>query len=111
MKHLAAMVLTTACLTTPTLAAKSIVGLWDFPENACSAPIRLSALAMISEDVDCRFSTVKRKGNTVTWKGVCDDAEGSANQTVIAKLNSRDRLTIRYVPGGNVLPNLVRCGR
>jgi hypothetical protein len=111
MKHVLALVFSALISTTPTLAAKSIVGIWDFPGNNCSAPIRLSALAMKSEDVDCRFATVKRKGNTVTWKGVCDDAEGSANQTVIAKLNTKDQLTIRYVPGGNVLPNLVRCGR
>jgi hypothetical protein len=93
----------------PAFAAQSIVGSWDFPENKCSSPIIISAMAMKSEDVDCKFSTVTRSGNTVTWKGICDGAEGASNETVIAKLNAKGRLNIRYVPGGNVLPGLRRC--
>lgn len=44
----------------------------------------------------------------VTWQGVCDDAEGSARQSVIAT-ETDGKLTIRYVPGGNVIDNLIRC--
>jgi hypothetical protein len=93
----------------PAAAAQSIVGAWDFPASNCSSPIRLGPMSMKSEDVTCRFTSVTRKGNTVTWKGVCDDAEGSAPQTVTAKLGSNGRLTIRYAPGGNVLAGLMRC--
>jgi hypothetical protein len=93
----------------PAAAAQSIVGSWDFPENKCSSPIRLGPMSMKSDDVDCRFTSVKRKGNTVTWQGTCDDAEGSAAQIVTAKLGRNGRLTIRYAPGGNVLAGLMRC--
>jgi hypothetical protein len=104
----------TLCLITlalPASAAQSIVGAWDFAESNCKYPTRLGPMSMKNEDVDCRFTSVKRKGNTVTWKGTCNDAEGSASQTVTAKLGSNGRLTIRYAPGGNVLANLVRCGK
>jgi hypothetical protein len=97
-------------LAGPVLAEnpRSIVGRWHFSGESCESPIVIGPKSLKSEDVDCRFASVTRKGNTVTWKGVCDDAEGSSNQTVIAT-QDEGRLTIRYVQGGNVLENLERC--
>jgi Protein of unknown function (DUF3617) len=101
---------TIVAVTAPSVfAATSIVGTWDFPDQDCASPIRISAMAMVSEDVNCRFTSVKRKGDTVTWKGNCDGAEGSSQETVTARLSKKGRLTISYAPGGNVLANLKRC--
>ena len=96
--------------TSPVLAEKPmpILGKWAMPGGSCQEAISIGAKSMKSADVDCRFKTVKRKGHVVTWKGICDDAEGSDKQTVIAT-EKNGRLTIRYVPGGNVLENLWRC--
>jgi hypothetical protein len=94
------------------VAAKpaSIVGDWRFPEETCANPLRIGPMSLASEDVSCRFASVKRTGNRVTWKGICDGAEGSSEQTVTAT-ETKGRLTIRYTPGGNVLEGLVRCGK
>jgi hypothetical protein len=91
-------------------SAESIVGDWHFPNESCDMAIHLGALSMKSEDVNCKFTSVKRAGNRVTWKGVCDDAEGSSAETVVATLKA-GRLTIRYMKGGNVLHDLQRCGQ
>jgi hypothetical protein len=87
----------------------SVVGRWS-AEPACKADdiITIGPKTLKSSDVDCRFSSVSRSGNTVTWQGVCDDAEGSNTQTVIATLKG-DVLSFRYVPGGNYVENLRRC--
>jgi hypothetical protein len=108
MKPIASLALILA--TTPIAnAGTSIVGAWDFPNQSCETPIRITAMAIKSDDVNCQFKSIKRLGNIVTWKGQCDDAEGSSEQTVIAKLNSKGELTIKYMPGGNVLVGLRRC--
>jgi hypothetical protein len=95
--------------TEPVYAAqRSIVGDWRFAEETCASAIRIGPLSLDSDDVACRFTSVKREGNRVTWQGVCDDAEGSSEETVIAT-ETDGALTIRYVNGGNELPGLVRC--
>jgi hypothetical protein len=107
-KHTACLVL---LLTTTSVAkaATSIVGTWDFPNQTCENPIHITAMALRSEDVDCHFKSVKRVGNTVIWKGKCDDAEGGSAQTVTARLSANGQLTILYSPGGNVVEKLTRC--
>ena len=95
----------------PALAGQpSIVGRWGTPGDGCSGnlSIFIQPLSLSSEDVTCTFTSVKRAGNTVTWHGTCDDAEGSAEQTVIATLNGKV-LSFRYEPGGNVVTGLRRC--
>jgi hypothetical protein len=90
---------------------RSIVGTWTSAGSACTraaGALTIGPLSLDGEDVACRFSSVKREGNRVTWQGRCDDAEGGGRQIVIAtEINGK--LTIRYVPGGNVIDNLVRC--
>lgn len=86
----------------------SIVGKWRFPQETCDQAIRIGPLSLNSEDVSCRFTSVRRSGSTVTWRGNCDDAEGSSSETVSAT-ESEGRLTIRYLKGGNVLEGLMRC--
>ena len=106
-----------AFLMMPSMAlaqtAPSIVGTWHSPGNGCKradGALTIKPMAMEGEDVTCKFSSVSRTGNTVTWKGVCDDAEGSARQTVTATETAKG-LTIRYSPGGNTINNLQRCPR
>jgi hypothetical protein len=86
----------------------SIVGRWGFPGNACASAMVIGPMSLRNEDVYCRFESVKRIGNQVTWKGPCDDAEGSSQETVIAT-EKKGSLTIRYMNGGNVIRNLRRC--
>jgi hypothetical protein len=97
------------------LAAKprSIIGTWSAPGGSCRSADGLTMIGQMSlknDDVTCKFRTVKRKGQSVTWQGPCDDAEGSSEQTVTAS-EKNGVLKIRYSPGGNVVENMVRCGR
>lgn len=117
MKHLrhTCLALAGLMMTLPALAQnpRSIVGTWRFPDGGCTfeqGALRIGPMSLDSEDVHCKFTSVSRDGNTVTWKGGCDDAEGGKKQTVIATETSRG-LTIRYHPGGNTLENLQRCPR
>lgn len=108
-----AMVL--ALLVSPALAQqpRSIVGTWHFPGQGCTfeqGAMRIGPMSLDSEDVHCKFTSVKREGNKVTWTGTCDDAEGNDKQTVTA-IETAKGLTLRYHPGGNVLEGLQRCPR
>lgn len=102
--------LAVSLLAPEAFAAKpeSIVGKWRFAEETCEHAIRIGPLSLDSEDVACRFTSVKRDGATVTWQGHCDDAEGNSAETVVATAEG-ERLTIRYLKGGNVLEGLLRC--
>lgn len=104
-----------ALLVAPAFAQqpRSIVGKWHFPGQGCGADdgaITIGPMSLQSEDVLCKFKTVKRDGNTVTWTGVCGDVEAGGNQRVTATETAKG-LTIRYHPGGNVLEGLQRCPR
>jgi hypothetical protein len=100
----------TIAFAAPGAAGKpvSIVGNWAFPGESCGSAIAIGPMSLKSDDVDCRFLSVKRSGHQVTWKGACDDAEGSSQETVIAT-EKNGRVTIRYMNGGNILQNLRRC--
>jgi len=92
---------------------RSIVGTWHFPGQGCTfeqGAMRIGPMSLDSEDVHCKFTSVKRDGNKVTWTGSCDDAEGKDRQTVTA-IETAKGLTLRYHPGGNVLEGLQRCPR
>lgn len=102
-------------LAAPAMAQqpRSIVGTWHFPNEGCKreqGAITISPMELESEDVLCKFKTVKREGNTVIWTGVCGDVEAGGNQRVTATETDKG-LTIRYHPGGNVLEGLRRCPR
>ena len=91
----------------------SIVGVWTLPGQGCKredGALTIKPLALEGEDVSCKFRTVKRTGNRVEWNGVCDGAEGSSRQKVIA-IEVNGKLTLSYHPGGNVIENLERCPR
>lgn len=99
--------------TLPALAQqpRSIVGFWRWPEAGCNrhdGAIRIMPMEMVSEDVTCKFASVKREGSTVIWQGSCDSAEGGSKQTVTAT-EANNRLTITFRPGGNKLEGLMRC--
>lgn len=101
----------TGALAMPPLP--TITGVWTFPGQGCKredGALTIKPLALESEDVSCKFRTVKRTGNRVEWNGTCDDAEGSSRQKVIA-IEVNGTLSIRYVPGGNLLEGLKRCPR
>jgi hypothetical protein len=93
---------------------RSIVGKWHFPGQGCGrddGAIIIGPMSLEGEDVLCKFTSVKREGNRVTWKGSCDSSgEGSSRETVTATETAKG-LTIRYHPGGNVLEGLQRCPR
>ncbi|MCA0404993.1 MAG: hypothetical protein LCH39_02430 [Proteobacteria bacterium] len=90
---------------------RTIVGFWRWPDQPCTrggGAIRIQPMEMLSEDVACKFASVKREGSTVIWQGSCDSAEGGSKQTVTAT-EVNNRLTITFRPGGNTLEGLVRC--
>jgi hypothetical protein len=109
MKVMFAILCSLAASCSISQAATSIIGKWDFSAEKCRLPIHISAMSMVHADVNCQFSSVKRRGNTVTWLGICEDDEGTSQETVTARLDRKGRLTISYGRGGNVLRNLVRC--
>jgi hypothetical protein len=90
-------------LATPALAAESIVGSWD--NEDCSRPMRIGPMSLQANETVCHFDSVKRKGDTVTWKGECD---GEA-RTVTADL-SGGKLFV-FFDNGNSFVNLNRCGK
>jgi hypothetical protein len=105
------VVIAVTCLVASAAAAsaQSIVGRWSAQANcAADSVTTIGAKSLKNADVDCRFATVQRAGTTVTWRGMCDGAEGRTKQTVVATLKG-DRLSYRYVPGGNWVDGLKRC--
>jgi hypothetical protein len=92
-------------------AERSIVGVWYPPGGGCSLDdggMTIGPKSLVNQDVSCTFSTVRRRGSTVTWRGICDGAEGANEQTVTAT-ERNGQLTIRFSPGGNVIPGYRRC--
>jgi hypothetical protein len=90
---------------------RTIVGVWNFPGQGCSredGALTIGPMSLDGEDVTCRFRTVRRDANVVTWTGVCDGAEGNNRETVVAS-EVNNRLSIHYIQGGNVLNGLRRC--
>jgi hypothetical protein len=101
-----------AFLSCPVSAAESIVGRWDYPQNACATPVSVTTikpLSISSESLFCDFRSVKRQGKTVTWKGVCEFADDSSRQTVTARLMRNGSLSMRFAPRGIKLSGLRRC--
>jgi hypothetical protein len=92
-------------------AAETIVGRWDYPQNRCATPVSvltIRPLSLSSESLFCKFNTVKRRGNTVTWKGVCEFADSTSKETVTARLRN-GRLALSFASRGIRLSNLRRC--
>ena len=92
-------------------APRSVVGTWNTAGSPCTradGALTITPMALDGEDVSCKFTSVKRSGNTVEWKGTCDGAEGLSKETVTATETAKG-LTIRYFPGGNVIEGLQRC--
>jgi hypothetical protein len=69
-------------LGVPAFSAESIVGTWD--NDDCTRPMVIGRLSMQANDTICRFDSVKRNGNRVTWKGDCNGEQS----TVVAELES-----------------------
>ena len=108
-----ALLIGTVVATSAAAQQRSIVGTWHLPGQGCArtdGALTIKPMGIEGEDVTCRFSSVKRTGNIVEWSGVCDDAEGSSRQRVVAT-ETPAGLTLRYEPGGNVIENLKRCAR
>lgn len=88
---------------------QSIVGRWSAQSDCAADTVTtIGPKSLRNADADCKFTTVRRVGATVTWSGTCDGAEGRSRQTVIATLKD-DRLSYRYMPGGNWVDDLRRC--
>jgi hypothetical protein len=87
----------------PAFSAQSIVGSWD--NEDCSRPMVIGQMSLQANDTICRFDTVKRKGNVVTWKGDCDGKK----TTVRAEL-SGGRLSVD-IAGFTFFNDLKRCGK
>jgi hypothetical protein len=90
-------------ISTPALSAESIVGTWD--NEDCSRPMVIGPLAMQANDTICRFDSVKRKGDRVTWKGDCNGKK----RTVVAELEN-GKLNVSIIDG-DVFFGLKRCDR
>ena len=60
-------------MATPARAAESIVGIWSHDAAFCKTAdkVMIKPLGIEFDYVICHFETVKRSGNTVTWKGAC----------------------------------------
>jgi hypothetical protein len=64
----------------------------------------IGALSLQANDTICRFDTVKRKGNEVTWRGDCD---GEKTKVVAFYDPSSKLLDVKI--GEQVYVNLKRC--
>jgi hypothetical protein len=79
--RMALFAMTTLALASPAFSAESIVGTWD--NEDCSRPMVIGQLSLQANDTICHFDSVKRKGDTVTWKGDCN----GKRTTVVAELS------------------------
>jgi hypothetical protein len=97
----------------PSYAAKSIVGRWGSDGEACSyAPTTIFPMSIDSPELRCRFSSVSRSGETVTWKGSCGRVfgKGVPDATVTARRyedGMHERIALRV--NGGVEYDYVRC--
>jgi hypothetical protein len=98
-----AIAVLTLALSAPAFSAESIVGTWD--NDDCARPMVIGQLSLQANDTICRFDTVKRKGNRVTWKGDCD----GKRSTVVAELSDGE-LSVD-ISGGENFNGLKRCDR
>ncbi|WP_036292173.1 hypothetical protein [Methylosinus sp. PW1] len=100
-------------MSTPTEAAKSIVGKWGSDGEACEfAAMSIGRMEISSPELKCRFNSVSRSGETVTWKGICDRAFGASlsNATVTARsYNDGDRDWISLRVNGGAEHDFLRC--
>jgi hypothetical protein len=95
---------------------RSIVGWWGYPGANCApayGAISIEAMALWGDDVRCDFTSVVRKGATVTWKGKCsygqgEEVEEQANETVIAT-EKGGKLKLNFGALKNDEPPLQRC--
>lgn len=114
MQKIAIITLMLAAISTPALAAKSIVGKWGSDGEACAfSPTVIGPRSIDSPELRCRFSSVSRTGETVTWRGSCDRAFGGRvpEATVTARRYqgdwAHDWIALRI--NGSVETNFVRC--
>jgi hypothetical protein len=110
MRRAALLALMLAALAAQPAAAQSIVGKWAIG-GKCATPLSVIVIGPMEfggEDFYCDFSSVKRTGNTVHWRGRCNFSENGYEPTqVIARL-SGDKLRYRFVGRGWNGP-FVRC--
>jgi hypothetical protein len=90
---------------TPAVSAESLVGRWCSGDGNNTV---IGAMSLRNDDVSCAFKTVKRRGATVIWRGVCSDVEGDTTETVTARVKA-GKLTYRFSPGGNEVGPLSKC--
>jgi hypothetical protein len=91
--------------TTPAFAAESIVGRWCSSDGNNTV---IGAMSLRNDDVSCAFKSVKRRGATVIWRGVCSSVEGDTTETVTATVKA-GKLTYRFSPGGNNVGPVSKC--
>lgn len=90
-------------------ARETIVGTWKYEGGQCvpaDGLISIGPKQIVGDEHRCDFDTVSRKGDVVTWKGLCGWPEDFKRATVVARLVGK-RLYVDY--GGGENDAMVRC--
>ena len=105
----ATLALTTLIMTATSSgrAAESIVGTWAPNPGDCTpvgGMVAVGPLSLTSDDLACRFATVSRAGDVVTWRGHCSTGETASKPATVtaAWRNSTLVLTIDGTPSGRL---------
>ena len=88
-------------------AAESIVGTWAPDPSECTpvgGMVAIGPLSLVADELACRFATVVRAGDKVTWRGRCSTGGAAPTPaTVTAALRSGNlAITIDGAPSGTL---------
>jgi hypothetical protein len=108
MAAIAATVLPTSAMAQQ---PRSIVGDWTTAGQACTplaGAISIKPMSLSADEMSCTFTSVRREGATVIWRGACENSADERSSGTLRATEANGRLTIVF-PNGVLATNLVRC--
>lgn len=78
-------------------AGRTIVGEWAPDPKNClpfAGAMKISAMSLVADEMNCGFKSVARTGDQVTWRGNCDFGSQSLPAVVVATLQG-ENLSVR----------------
>jgi len=92
---------------------RSIVGHWYLEPSDCGMQFayKIEPMGIYQDELQCEFDSVSRSGNTVRWKGRCNNSNYDMVKETVVATETNGVLSLRFEIGGGTLGNLKRCPR